>query len=89
MHSNVRMRMYRVLCVSKENKAWSTTPAIISLRADEMIRATSDELNRFTNHGPADMHLAYGAADESGRRARQVYENQYLDRRILRRIPHH
>ncbi|GFY66769.1 hypothetical protein TNIN_376111 [Trichonephila inaurata madagascariensis] len=28
------------------------------------------------------MHLAYGAADESGRRSWKVYEKRYPDRRI-------
>ena len=39
-------------------------------------------MNRFTNQERADMHLAYGAADESGRRASQVYEDRYPNRRM-------
>ena len=39
-------------------------------------------MNRFTYQELADMHLAYGAADESGRPARQVYEDRYPNRKI-------
>ena len=39
-------------------------------------------MNRFTYQELADMHLAYGTADENGRRAIQVYEDLYPERRI-------
>ncbi|GFY16666.1 hypothetical protein TNCV_2787911 [Trichonephila clavipes] len=39
-------------------------------------------MNRFTNQELADMYFLYVTAGESDRRARQVYENRYPDRRI-------
>ncbi|GFY15938.1 hypothetical protein TNCV_1285831 [Trichonephila clavipes] len=71
MSSNIRWRMKRALCVSNQYKARPTTPAVISTRdVSQMMRELSN------------MHVAYGAAGESIRRARHVNENQYPDGRM-------